>query len=584
MEECKVTEEGSYPELVEALSEILTTYVSNINSEEYLLLCCLLINLFVKENVTGPCFRNRTGSKENQKFTEEQVKFLNIISPAGDDTRLQDVLLSYFSKEGEEVYKNTKSLTIFLYLDILLNLEISAFELPSTIKIWKARYHMLHNQLLTSNVCYLQDKSIGLYSTYLESMEIESKTIKAYLWIEYSHCCLTFFKYSKAESALETARGLIGLKLNLTGKLGKRTKYQTFDIPQLVLNIETESVEEFIHPEINPVDQIIENERRKEAEGEGEGEEEAKIAHQNINLDEDSIMLEKVKLKEEESPTNITLCFQIYINALVHNELKSQANEYDLQYETMNAYIEKVLEKSNNWLIFSMSLFLRSKNEQEKMKTRERSLIQMQTLVDQFNDEEPCLEERNRYVYTNPYPLSWNLKKQLGYAYQSIGVYLSAFEMFKELDFYEDAAHCMVSSGKITQAEKFIDSVIEKQGETAQILCLLGDLKRKEEYYQKAWEVSNHKSARAMRALGAMKFQRGQIDEAIECLKLALDINKLYPSSWYALGCAYVKLEQFEKAIFAFGNVISYDESHGEAWSNIASSYLQLEKYKEAQS
>lgn len=269
---------------------------------------------------------------------------------------------------------------------------------------------------------------------------------------------------------------------------------------------------------------------------------------------------------------------------MINNELTSKPNEYDLQYERANAYIERVLECSNNWLVFSMSLFLRSKNEQERLKTRERSMIQMQTLIDQFSDEEPSLGERARYVYANPYPFSWNLKKQLGFAYQSIGVYLSAFELFKELDFFEEAAQCMVVSGKITQAEKYIDSVIEEHGETPQIMCLLGDLKRKEEYYERAWELSNHRNARPMRSLGMMKFQRGQMPEAIECLKAALEINKLYPSSWYALGCAYVKEGCFEKAIYAFGNVVSYDESHGEAWSNLASSYMQLSKFKEAQS
>jgi len=416
-------------------------------------------------------------------------------------------------------------------------------------------------------------------------MDFESKFIQAYLWIEYSNCCLTFYKYSKAEQALENSRQLMGIKLNLTGKMGKRTKYQTFDIPQLVLNIENEVVEDFIYPEVNAVDQIIENQNRREAEGDNEEEEEAKASHKKVDLDEDTILLEKVKLTDvDEESLDVTLSFQIYINALVYNEMRSQVNEYDLQYERLNAYIEKVLERSNNWLIFSTSLFLRSKNEQEKMKTRERSMIQMQTLIDQFNDEDPPLVERARYAFTNSFPFSWNLKKQLGYAYQSIGVFMSAFELFKELDFYEDAAQCMVVSGKITQAEKYIDQVIEKQGETPQIMCLLGDLKRKDEYYEKAWELSNHKNSRSMRSLGMMKFQRGQIEESIDCLKLALDINKLYPSSWYTLGCAYIKLENYEKAIFAFGNVITYDESHGEAWSNIATSYLQLKKYREAQS
>jgi tetratricopeptide (TPR) repeat protein len=587
LEENKLTEENDCPEITEAVTELMKEKADSLSSGSFTFLADLFMSLFMKENSLGPCFRNRTGNKESQNFTEEQIEFLDVISPKTNDEPLQLFLLTYFSKEGEDVYKNTKTLTILFFLDILFNLEITSFTLPECVKVWRARYHMIHNQLLTSNVCYLQDKSLEYYREFLDSMLIEDKQTQSYLWVEYANCCLTFFKYSKAEQALEKARALIGVKLNLTGKMGKRTKYQKFDIPQLVLNIESEKVDEFIHPEVSPVDMIVENDKMKlqEAEGEaGEGEE-SKAAHRNINLDEECVLLDKVKLKdEEESSVDVSLCFQIYINALVWNELHSQANEYVLQYERLNAYIEKVLERSNNWLIFSMSLFLRSKNEQEKLKTRERSMIQMQTLIDQFNDEEPNLGERCRYVYTNPYPLSWNLKKQLGYSYQSIGVYLSAFDLFNELDFYEDAAQCMVVSGKITQAEKYIDKVISEQGETSQIYCLLGDLKRKDEYYEKAWELSKHRNARAMRSLGMMKFQRGLVDESIECLKKALDINKLYPSSWYTLGCAYVKKEQFEKAIFAFGNVVSYDESHGEAWSNIASAYMQLGKLKEAQS
>lgn len=154
--------------------------------------------------------------------------------------------------------------------------------------------------------------------------------------------------------------------------------------------------------------------------------------------------------------------------------------------------------------------------------------------------------------------------------------------MFKQLDFYEEAAQCLTISGKVTQAQKYIQEIIETHGETPQILCLLGDMKRKESYYEKAWEISGHKYARAMRSLGGMYFERGQNDECISCLTKALNINKLHPSSWYTLGCAYIKIENYEKAIYAFGNVISFDESHGEAWSNIASCYMQMKRTKEA--
>lgn len=337
---------------------------------------------------------------------------------------------------------NTKGLTLFFYLDLLLSLEFCDFEPPKSVVIWKARFYMQHNQLLTSNSCFLQDKSIELYQKYLDCNIFDDKNIKAYLWIEYSNCLLTFYKYSLAEEALEYAREIIGIKLNLTGKLGKRTKYQCFDIPQLVLNIESESVDKFIHPEKSPVEDIIDSDKLSHKDQEGEFDaEETKLAHRDVKMDEDSILLEKVKLKDEERQVDISLVDQIYINQFVYNELKSQASEYDLQYERMNAYIEKVLEKSNNWIVFSMSLFLRSINEQKKLKIRERSMIQMETLIDQFNDEEPALGERYRYIFANAYPLSWNLKRHLGLSYQSICVFISAYELFKDIEFYEDAAH-----------------------------------------------------------------------------------------------------------------------------------------------
>lgn len=133
----------------------------------------------MKENSLGPAFRNRTGTKEYQDFGEEMNDFLNIISPIGEIQHLQDLLMNYFSREGESVYKNTKGLTILLFLDQLLNLEVAEFEIPKSAMIWKARYHMVHNQLLTSNTCYLQDNSIGLYKEYLELNMIEDKNLAA---------------------------------------------------------------------------------------------------------------------------------------------------------------------------------------------------------------------------------------------------------------------------------------------------------------------------------------------------------------------------------------------------------------------
>ena len=67
-------------------------------------------------------------------------------------------------------------------------------------------------------------------------------------------------------------------------------------------------------------------------------------------------------------------------------------------------------------------------------------MIQMQTLIDQFYDEQPSAGHRVRYVFAITYPFTWDLKRELGRLYQSYGSVLSAFQLFDQLDFYEDAA------------------------------------------------------------------------------------------------------------------------------------------------
>jgi hypothetical protein len=56
------------------------------------------------------------------------------------------------------------------------------------------------------------------------------------------------------------------------------------------------------------------------------------------------------------------------------------------------------------------------------------------------------------YFFASAYPLSWNMKKELCIGYKKLGIYMSAFEMLKELEMYDEAAECLYSCGKTTQA------------------------------------------------------------------------------------------------------------------------------------
>jgi len=65
------------------------------------------------------------------------------------------------------------------------------------------------------------------------------KDLLCRLLCEQSYCLLHFYKYEKAEACLKEAQELIDLKIEFQGKLGRRTRYQTFDICHLTLDFES---------------------------------------------------------------------------------------------------------------------------------------------------------------------------------------------------------------------------------------------------------------------------------------------------------------------------------------------------------
>jgi tetratricopeptide (TPR) repeat protein len=139
--------------------------------------------------------------------------------------------------------------------------------------------------------------------------------------------------------------------------------------------------------------------------------------------------------------------------------------------------------------------------------------------------------------------------KELGQMYCKLGIYVSAYELYNEIEMYEDAVVCLCSAGRETQATALCDKILSgKKGSTlkinqANILCCLGDIKRDPELYMRAWEDSEHRCSRAMRTLGSYWFMKEEYQKSVECFNLAFNINKLYPKHWFTCGCAYMRLE-----------------------------------------
>ena len=52
----------------------------------------------------------------------------------------------------------------------------------------------------------------------------------ATLLAECAQCKIAYWQYEACEEVIDEALGLLGITVKLDGKLGKRTKYQQFDL------------------------------------------------------------------------------------------------------------------------------------------------------------------------------------------------------------------------------------------------------------------------------------------------------------------------------------------------------------------
>lgn len=65
------------------------------------------------------------------------------------------------------------------------------------------------------------------------------------------------------------------------------------------------------------------------------------------------------------------------------------------------------------------------------------------------------------------------------------------------------------------------------KNETVKLLCLLGDATEDIQHYQKAYELSGQRSARAQRSIGNYYYHKRQYEEALPYLLKSVEINYL---------------------------------------------------------
>lgn len=239
---------------------------------------------------------------------------------------------------------------------------------------------------------------------------------------------------------------------------------------------------------------------------------------------------------------------------------------------------------------------------------------------------------RLEYIHALSSPPRWHLESELAYAWTSVGSLVSALEIFKRLKLWAEVALCLATSAaadnedgsgrggggeekaravvrwrlfhrKGEKEERASDAVIDEttdistlkaseftgpertppQPNAPRLFCILGELEPDSavEHYERAWEISKHRYARAQKALGEHYIAQKYWTKARDAYRLATGVNRLSPEMWNRLGDINLRLGEFEEAAEAFTRAISSsnDTAGGEdarTWSNLGSALYSM--------
>ncbi|KAJ3536817.1 hypothetical protein NMY22_g5865 [Coprinellus aureogranulatus] len=532
------------------------------------------------------------------------------VEPSDDLTEqsLDAKAITELAYGGEPAYHLAKYPAFLRLAQLILDVP---FTHVRSVAWWKLRATALHHRTLDEPVAHQLAYEADLDA--LEAVIADDSNLSGRLILERG---LLQHLFSQDRLALEyfiKASRATGMEYELTGALGKRTKFQVDHKSQLILLAEShlEADEE----DGKAGDKTASDEvSSDQADGSAEGE--SKMP-ETLALNDDTLLERTEFTSSQPADSNSSRLSHLDINnqpplhpldqcillSLCLN-VKNTMPAHGLTNEQMAPYVARVISHPRNWSVHTMALLLRSRLESQRTRTVERSTFQLQALIDQMPTADSTLRERLVYFHTIPLPSKWEMERELAQRYMSLGVIKSALEIFERLEMWEDVVQCWSSlsrpdkgitivrdllEGRRAEADLVLSRgkeisekrrAVQDATREAKLWCLLGDLEpdHAPEHYRKAWSVSKASSGRAMRSLGGYYFGRREWKDAVECLKRAVAIHPLMFRPWFILGCACMQLEDWESARDAFSRCVAIDEEDGESWSNLATTYLRLDE------
>ncbi|KAL4914126.1 hypothetical protein BDW62DRAFT_220301 [Aspergillus aurantiobrunneus] len=592
---------------------------------------------FLQTNVTGPPL----------KFKSADVVVPSVLRSNPVTLRaLRDRIIRDLSVDGEAAYKLTPCVELFAVAKaILVDADVLVGDGPLLARTTRMRVNFLHQKMLSEVTSALQDVIYSDLNVISESL-LDDKTLgqdKGKFLLERATVHVHYGFDAKARADLEKSAAERKFEFALTGRLGKRTKFQDRDISQLVILAKSAG-------DASNTDGIESSNKKDKADGDA-------AAPKKLDLNDDTL-LESIsftkqdeKQSQEEAVTvqdestlppalaSLEPGEQPMLDPIDSAILLSYAAaitntrpEDGLTREETAPYATRVLNGgSSNWQIYTQGLLLRSRIEGYRSRTVERSVLQMQALVDQVlantatpdtqttetqlepstflprpeKDESASAADRLKYIWLLSFSSRWDLESELANRWVNLGGLRTALEIYERLQMWAEVALCYAATDKEDKARVTVRrQLYEPTGQNPddeneqfdgpelsplpadapRLFCILGDIQSDPTMYDRSWEVSNQRYARAQRSLARhfLTLKPPALEKAAEAYQKSLHINRLNHGAWFALGCVQLELQNWDEAVESFTRTVQLEDTDAEAWSNLAAAMLRTPQPSES--